>query len=133
MTRYLLDANALIALTVAEHVHFDCASRWFQGVTEAALCPVVEGSLVRYLIRVGLPPASIHALLTALHDDPRIEFWADDLSYADVPLGHIIGHRQVTDTYLVALAAAHGGLLATLDRGLVEAHPDSVALIPEEL
>jgi predicted nucleic acid-binding protein len=27
------------------------------------------------------------------------------------------GHRQVTKAYLLALASAHGGVLATLDRG----------------
>lgn len=131
MTRYLLDANALIALTIAEHVHFDRASTWFQGVSHAALSPIVEGALVRYLVRIGVPTATVHSLLRALHDDPRIELWADDLSYAEVELGDVVGHRQVTDTYLAALAAHHGGCLATLDRVLSEALPASTLLIPE--
>lgn len=131
MTRYLLDANALIALTVTDHVHFDRASLWFADVTQAALCPVVEGALVRYLVRVGVSVATIQPLLRALHDDPRLECWTDDLSYAEVDLTHVTGHRQVTDGYLVALALAHGGRLATLDRGLADALPDGAFLIPD--
>ena len=131
MTRYLLDANALIALTIADHVHFDRASMWFASVTHAALCPVVEGALVRYLVRVGVAVATVQPLLRALHDDPRLDFWADDLSYADVDLTHVVGHQQVTDSYLVALAVAHGGRLATFDRGLAEALPEGAFLIPD--
>lgn len=131
MTRYLLDANVLIALTVADHVHFDRTSTWFENVAHSALCPVVEGALVRYLVRVGVPTATIQSLLRALHDDARIEFWPDDLSYAEVDLKHVIGHRQVTDTYLTAMAAQHDGRLATLDRGLVEALPNHTFLIPD--
>ena len=49
------------------------------------------------------------------------EFWPDDLEVSraipvDLPL---VGHRQVTDAYLVALAASRGGVLATLDRGVL--------------
>ncbi|MFT4229965.1 MAG: PIN domain-containing protein [Microbacterium sp.] len=131
MTRYLLDANTLIALTITEHVHFDRASIWFAGVAEAALCPIVEGALTRYLVRVGVPAATIGAILRALHDDPRIEPWADDLSYADVDLRAVTGHRQVTDAYLAALAAHHRGRLATLDAALSRAHPERTLLIPE--
>jgi predicted nucleic acid-binding protein len=29
----------------------------------------------------------------------------------------VVGHQQVTDAHLVALAIRHGGCLATLDRG----------------
>jgi predicted nucleic acid-binding protein len=32
----------------------------------------------------------------------------------------LVGHRQVTDAYLLALCQRHGGLLATLDRGVAE-------------
>ena len=46
MTTYLLDANVLIALTVAEHEHHELVSSWAAGGQRIALCPVVEGSLV---------------------------------------------------------------------------------------
>lgn len=42
----------------------------------------------------------------------------------------VVGHRQVTDVHLAAIAARHGGRLATLDRGVAEAlHPDDRALV----
>ncbi len=44
-------------------------------------------------------------------------FWQDDLSLSDA-LGSTLaltGHRQVTDAYLLALAALHRGVLVTLD------------------
>ena len=41
-----------------------------------------------------------------------------------------IGHRQVADAYLVALARKHHGHVATLDRGLAALHADAAELIP---
>jgi predicted nucleic acid-binding protein len=40
-----------------------------------------------------------------------------------------VGHRQVTDAYLAALARAHRGRLTTFDEGLVAAHPDVAVLV----
>lgn len=132
MSCFLLDANALIALTVADHEHHQRAGAWFATVDRGSLCPVVEGALVRYLVRVGVPATSVRSLLAALHADPRIEFWPDDLSYADLELDHVIGHRQVTDAYLAGLALHHGGRLATLDDALAQTLPQSVVLIPQQ-
>ena len=50
---YLLDANVLIALTVAEHEHHDRASTWAATINGFAVCPIVEGALVRFLVRTG--------------------------------------------------------------------------------
>ena len=50
------------------------------------------------------------------------EFWHDDINcvestfLADILLA---GHRQVTDAYLIKLARAHSGCLATLDRRMI--------------
>lgn len=132
MTVHLLDANVLIALSVVEHEHHDRASAWFARSAGAAVCPVVEGALVRFMVRIGVPAGSVATMLRALHDDARIEFWPDDLSYGEVPLGHVVGHRQVTDAYLAALAARHGSRLVTLDAALHSTLPDSTLLIPVE-
>lgn len=69
------------------------------------------------------------ALLDALAEHPRSEFWADSISYRDVRLGGVIGHRQVTDAYLVQLARAHPTKLVTFDRGLAGLHGDIVDVI----
>lgn len=52
---------------------------------------------------------------------PGHVFWPDDLSLVDsdiVDAARIATSAQVTDTYLLALAAANNGQLATLDRRL---------------
>ncbi|REF34659.1 TA system VapC family ribonuclease toxin [Thermasporomyces composti] len=127
---YLLDTNALIALVIADHEHHQRVATWARGVARIAVCPIVEGGLLRFLIRIGESTATATALLAALADADRCEFWADSISYVDVTLDHVHGHRQVTDAYLAALAASRGARLATLDEGLAAALPDQVLLIP---
>lgn len=133
MTTYLLDANVLIALTVGEHEHHQRVAAWLAGVERVALCPIVEGSLVRFLVRIGESVVVAAELLRRFHADPRCEFWADSVSYAEADLDGVLGHRQVTDAYLVALVASRGGArLATLDRALAQMSPGTTALIADE-
>lgn len=130
MTTYLFDANVLIALTVAEHEHHDRASRWAAGIEHFALCPVVEGALIRFLLRIGESATAATEVLRAVHALPGCDFWADSLTYIDAGLGHVRGHRQVTDAYLASLASANGGVLATLDEALAEELTAEVVLVP---
>lgn len=126
---YLLDANALIALTLTDHEHHRRAASWVTTVDRIALCPIVEGSLIRFLIRLGQTQTTAKALLDGLYGSPRCAFWPDSISYRDAELGHVVGHRQVTDAYLAAIARARGAQLATFDRGLADAMPASAVLI----
>jgi uncharacterized protein len=131
VTTYLLDANVLIALTVVEHEHHERASAWAAGIDGFAVCPVVEGALVRFLVRAGETPAVATALVRAVHAMPGCAFWPDSLSYADARLDHVRGHRQVTDAYLASLAAGRpNSTLATLDEGLAQELPGLTTLVP---
>jgi toxin-antitoxin system PIN domain toxin len=131
VTTYLLDANVLIALTVAEHEHHERASAWASGVERFAVCPVVEGALVRFLVRIGESAHVAQNVLRAVRALPGCEFWPDSLSYVTTDLAHVRGHRQVTDAYLVSLVVDHGdSALATLDEGLVQSQPDRTTLVP---
>jgi len=52
---------------------------------------------------------------------PEHQFWADDISICDdqlVDRKRLTSPSRITDAYLLALAVAHGGRLATLDRRL---------------
>ncbi|MFT4259322.1 TA system VapC family ribonuclease toxin [Microbacterium sp.] len=124
---HLIDANVLIALVIEEHEFHQRAQAWVASHPDIALCPMVEGALVRFLVRTGETAATATRILDALRD--RCEFWADDVSYADIELRGVIGHRQVTDAYLAALARRRSARLATFDRGLALAHQDAVTLI----
>ena len=127
----LLDANVLIALVVAEHVHHDAAAEWFSASDAAfATCPITQGSLVRFLLRTGQPAATARDVVSAVESVDRHEFWSDSVSFADVEFGGVVGHRQVTDAYLAQLARIRNGQLATLDSGLAHLHSDIALLIP---
>jgi len=128
---WLLDANMLIALSDSEHDHFERAWTWLHSRRRFATSPVVQGALVRHLVRMGARPTSIKDSLDRLANSPNHEFWPDDLPYAGADLGRVIGHRQVTDAYLVALTRAHADAkLATMDVALAATYPDVVELIP---
>lgn len=127
----LLDANVLIALVVADHIHHPAAERWLaDGQDRFATCPVTEGSLVRLLIREGQLAETARLIVQAVADDERHEFWPDDISYREVEMAGVIGHRQVTDAYLAQLARARGGRLASFDQALAKLHADVVDLVP---
>lgn len=127
----LLDANVLIALVVAEHVHHDAAAEWLSASDAGfATCPITQGSLVRFLLRTGQPAAAARDVVSALERASGHEFWPDSVSFAVVELGGVVGHRQVTDAYLAQLARSRNGQLATLDSGLAHLHSDVAVLIP---
>ena len=126
----LLDANVLIALVVAEHVHHDAAEAWLERAEGPfATCPFTQTVLLRFLVREGWPARDAAAVLATLTRHPRHTFWPADLGADAIAWDRVDGHRQVTDAYLAALARAKGDRLATLDRGLAAVHPDVAAWI----
>lgn len=127
---YLLDANVLIALVDPDHVHHEAAANWLAGHDQPfTTCPISQGALVRYLLRQGHTAADAGRALRRIGSLPRHHFWPDDIAFSDDTLAGVLGHRQVTDNYLCHLASAHGGRVATYDRGLVAAHPTRSVLV----
>lgn len=127
---HLLDANVLIALTVEEHEHHERATTRAAGAAGLAVCPIVEGALVRFLLRLGESAATATEVVRRIHRRPSCEFWPASISYADVAMDHVHGHRQVMDAYLVGLARANAAALATLDEGLAATLPQHTVLLP---
>lgn len=127
MKPYLLDTNVLLALAWPNHVHHRVALEWFRerGSREFATCPLTQTGFVRIssnpaFTASAVTPREAIGLLSRMAALPGHRFWADDVTAAAAyPEGTpVVTHRQVTDAYLLALAAAHDGALATLDRGI---------------
>jgi uncharacterized protein len=129
LRRFLLDINVLIALIDPAHVQHDRAHDWFanSGKKAWATCPLTQNGVLRivghprYLNSPGTP-AVVADLMARFMDLPGHEFWSDDVSLMDsnrVDPTRLLDSAQVTDTYLLALAVAHSGQLATFDRKLV--------------
>ena len=128
MTTYLLDVNVLIALVDAAHVQHDVAHNWFGrvGRTQFATCPITENGLLRIIGHPKYPnspgpPSRVMDALIAIRAMAGHTFWADKISLADVKHANVTAlsnHARVTDAYLIALASAYGGKLATMDQKL---------------
>jgi toxin-antitoxin system PIN domain toxin len=131
VSKLLADGNLLVALTVVDHIHHETALRWF-GATEPQLatCPITEGTLLRFLIREGHVASDAMAVLDEIRAQAWHVFWPDAIPYQAKHLAGVIGHRQVTDAYLVALARHHRGRLATLDKGIAALHGEDAHLVP---
>jgi toxin-antitoxin system PIN domain toxin len=128
----LLDANVLVALAFPAHVHHDAVHSWRTSLRgfRFATCPITQGTLIRMALREGASADQAKQFLRGLVDHPRHSFWPDDIEYASVRLSGVVGHRQVTDAYLAALARVRGERLATLDSGLAALHADVADLLP---
>jgi uncharacterized protein len=143
VNRYLLDVNVLIALVDPAHVRHDEAHEWFgrTGRRSFATCPITENGLLRIVGHPKYPnspgpPSTVAGALAAIRALPGHVFWPDSISLADssfVDASLLSSHSRVTDGYLLALARANNGLLATMDHKLaIEGVPEgkaSLALI----
>lgn len=126
---FLLDVNVLIALIDPAHVHHDAAHDWFaRGARGSwATCPLTENAVMRIVGHSRYPnspgaPAAVAPLVAGLRGLPGHTFWPDDISLLDagkVEVARLLASSQVTDSYLLALASANAGQLATFDRRLV--------------
>lgn len=132
MTVYLLDANVLIAAAIQEHGSHPRVSLWLGTVERIALCPITEGALVRFLVRIGERASTAAEVVRRWHAMDRCEFWPDSLSFRDADMTEVVGHRQVTDAYLAALAVSQGAILVTLDGGLAGLRPDATLLLSDD-
>lgn len=132
MTTWLLDGNALLALSIPGLAEHEAARRWFEAIVSSfATCPITQGTLLRLHPRFSEDPR-VEAgwqLLEAMIAHPAHVFWADTLSYAEVSPKRLQGGAQVTDAYLAALARHHKGKVATFDKAFSLLHPDVVVKI----
>jgi|CXWL01.1.fsa_nt_gi toxin-antitoxin system PIN domain toxin len=122
--RALLDVNMLIALLDADHVHHRPAAAWLGAniVAGWASCAITQNGCVRVMSQPGypnaLPAAGVAQRLREATETAHHFFVPGDLSLLDTrhfDAEQLLGHRQVTDAYLLGLAVGHGMRLVTFD------------------
>lgn len=125
--RALFDVNVLIALLDTDHVGHAVATSWFATHLEHgwASCPITENGTARIMASIGYPnPLPVAAILQRLAMAKATEyyrFWPDDVSLTDAEVfssGELLGPKQITDRYLLALAVRNNGRLVTFDQGI---------------
>ena len=129
MTTFLLDVNVLIARLDPAHVQHDAAHECFgaHGHKACATCPLTENGVLRIVGHARYPnspgtPSAVMSLMATLRSLPGHVFWPDDISLMEaqrIDATRLLNTAQVTDSYLLALACAHEGQLASFDRRLV--------------
>jgi toxin-antitoxin system PIN domain toxin len=127
---WLLDVNALIALISPRHIDHTRMHRWFAKHSPKgwATCPIVENGAIRIISQPSFaagpysPTEASHALSAVWRANARDHrFWSDNVSLTDDTLfsvTKVISPKQVTDAYLLGLAAKHGARLVSFDRSL---------------
>lgn len=125
--RALLDVNVLIALLDSDHLHHARALDWLKANIDSgwASCPLTQNGCVRIMSQPGypnaVPPAAVASRLAEATATPHHVFWPDAVSLLDagrIAWNAVLGSRQVTDVYLLALAVQRDGKLVTLDRAV---------------
>ena len=129
MKPFLLDVNVLVALFDPAHVNHEAARRWFKarGSKAWATCPITENGFVRVVSHPGYPSVELRTAEAIRHlkdfagPHPAHRFWNDSISITDSGVfdsSIIVRSNQVTDVYLLGLAAKNAGRLATFDRAI---------------
>ncbi len=124
----LLDVNVLLALLWPAHPDFDVADIWFRTNAKAgwATCALTQAGFIR-----------ISSQKSFRHSNRPIEDIANGLEKAtagsnhqflniDFPFqtvretctGGVVGHRQITDAYLLTLAIKNKAKFISLDAGV---------------
>src|SRR5918999_2096705 len=120
----LLDVNALLALAWPNHQFHGAVSARLERrpAPRWATCALTQLGFVRLssnpkIVEVRKTPAEAVALLAVLIRDRQHTYLETlpALPHTASVFGHLLGHQQVTDAYLLGVAEANGAALLTLD------------------
>ena len=118
----LLDANVLLALTWPTHQHHAQAHRWFAAQAHRGWATCAFTQLA--FIRLSSNPAYSTDAVSPREAATQLGEWTSLKSHHFWPspgaddhglYAQAIGHRQVNDAWLVAVARRNSGRLVTLD------------------
>jgi uncharacterized protein len=125
--RALLDINVLLALLDSDHVDHDRARDWLNAEIRHgwASCAITQNGFVRIVSQPRYPspvsPELALDRLTRASNTKYHEFWPCSVSLLDtrvIDRSRLIGPRQVTDAYLLALATHHDARFVTFDQSV---------------
>ena len=125
--RALLDVNMLLALFDLKHLHHAKAKAWWdrEQVSGWASCPISQNGFLRIVSQKSysnpIALADAIGMLRGWTDRSDHIFLPDDFSVLDrsvIDHTHMLGPRQITDIYLLALAVKNNGRLVTLVTGI---------------
>lgn len=142
----LPDVNVLVAMHDPDHLHHERAFDWFinEGSQGWATCPLTENGFLRVFTNTKYPNTlkglaktfpildEMMARYGATH-----HFWEDRISLRDETLfrrTEIVGHKQITNVYLLGLCQSYNAVLVTLDTrvsvsALATPHADLLRLL----
>ena len=134
MNETLLDASVLVALFWRHHRFHESVRVWFSKNARAgwATCALTQAAFVRIVSnpafsRSAVSPQEAISLLEANLAHPHHRYWQDEqglIAAVRRVKGPLLGHRQVTDAYLLGLALGRKARLATLDRAITNLLPE---------
>ncbi len=139
---YLIDINALLALAWPNHPHHQAAIQWFEGLDSGqswATCATTQLGFIRISSQPKFSPYHVSPeaacdMLGHWVSRPGHVYWREEIDGLSGPafrrvLPAILTHKFVTDGFLVSVASANGGKLATFDRPLAKLFATAVEMI----
>ncbi len=127
--RALLDVNVIIALLDPDHDFHQRVHGWWASHASSgwASSPITQNGVIRimshpsYNPRRAMSPGEVIETLQRFVQATDHQFWPDRVSLLDastVQAARVLGPRQITDLYLLALAVDCGGHLVTFDESI---------------
>lgn len=117
----------LLALLDSDHVDHERARRWLEREIESgwASCAITQNGFVRIISQPRypspVPVAQAMARLARAAETSSHEFWPCSVSLLNdqvIERERMLGPKQVTDVYLLALAVTNGGRFVTFDQAV---------------
>jgi len=134
----LLDVNVLLALAWPNHqFHRAAIARLEPRRSRWATCALTQLGFIRLSANPAVVPeprrpAEAAALLRIMVEDARhvyLEALPSPMArHFDAALAGLLGHQQVTDAYLLALAGRHAATLVTFDTRMKHLRAPGAAL-----
>ena len=125
---FLLDVNTLVALCWSSHEHHASALGWFKEHAKQgwATCAFTQAAFVRVILQPAFSGEPLQAnqvieLLAGTTGHPKHRYCEMDFDMRRVQeacTGGLLGHRQITDAWLLTTAIRHEARLVTFDRSI---------------